>query len=303
MQKKVVDGFELKKLLKKHISKNKDVSLAVAYWGQNTVDELGLREVEKLRIICNLDHGGTNPAVIKDLMRYANVRMHKQVHAKIGYMDSLSFLGSSNMSENGLSSPLSGGHEEANMVFDGCYKGVQEKFEILWNGSDDVTRQALAKARRDWDWNNNNRVKKLARMFQFKDAYVLTFEETDEEDDKILDDANARAENEFGNRYDVFWGWPEIPHDVSLLCFQETEREGKLNNFSWDDFWRRESKIEDQEYDGNIFQIVRKIRGVGEDDTKVLEAALRKALKAGKLPDKDCDGARCFPFHCLFPHI
>ena len=193
-------------MLKKHISKNKDVSLAVAYWGQNTVDELGLREVEKLRIICNLDHGGTNPAVIKDLMRYANVRMHKQVHAKIGYMDSLSFLGSSNMSENGLSSPLSGGHEEANMVFDGCYKGVQEKFEILWNGSDDVTRQALAKARRDWDWNYNNRVKKLARMFQFKDAYVLTFEETDEEDDKILDDANARAENEFGNRYDVFWG-------------------------------------------------------------------------------------------------
>ena len=140
-------------------------------------------------------------------------------------------------------------------------------------------------------------------MFQFKDAYVLTFEETDEEDDKILDNANARAENEFGNRYDVFWGWPEIPHDVSLLCFQETEREGKLNNFSWDDFWRRDSKIEDQEYDGNIFQIVRKIRGVGEDDTKVLEAALRKALKAGKLPDKDCDGARCFPFHCLFPHI
>ena len=301
MQKKVVDGFELKKLLKKHISNNKDVSLAVAYWGQNIVGELGLREVEKLRIICNLDHGGTNPAVIKDLMRYANVRMYKQVHAKIGCMDSLSFLGSSNMSENGLSSPLSGGHEEANMVFDGCYKGVQEKFEILWNGSDDVTPQALAKAGRDW--NNNNRAKKIARMFQFNDAYVLTYGETDEEGGKILDDARARAENEFGNRCDVFWGWPQIPHDVSLLCFYETEREGKLSNFSWDDLWRRDSKNEDQEYNGNIFQIVRKMRGVSEDDIKALKKALRKALKVGKLPDKDCDGARCFPFHYLFPHI
>ena len=82
----------------------------------------GLHEVEKLRIVCNLDHGATNPSVIKELIHHgADVRMHKQVHAKTCYMDSLSFLGSSSMSKNGLSLPSSGEHEEVNMVFDGCY--------------------------------------------------------------------------------------------------------------------------------------------------------------------------------------
>ena len=70
----------------------------------------------------------------------ADVRMHKQVHAKNGYMDSLSFLGSSSMSRNGLSLSSSGEHEEANMVFDGCYKGIQEKFKNFWNDSNNVTQ-------------------------------------------------------------------------------------------------------------------------------------------------------------------
>ena len=300
MRKKVIDGCELRKRLKKHISNNKDVSLAVAYWGRNTIDDLGLHEVDNLRIVCNLDHGVTIPSVIKELMDHgADVRMHKRIHAKIGYMDTLSFLGSSNMSMNGLC----GGNDESNIIFDGCYKSIQEKFENLWENSGPVTPQALRKAGRDW--NEKKNVGKVARMLQFGNSIVLTYFEPNEEEDIVLQDASKRVERQFRRGYDVFMGWPEVQCDVPLLCFVENKRDGKSSTFSFDDLWKRPSSIEDQEYDGNVFQVVRKIRKVNKDDIKILEAAVRKASKAGKLPapKENEQEARRFPFHYLFPYI
>ena len=141
-------------------------------------------------------------------------------------------------------------------------------------------------------------------MVQFNNAYVLTYLEVDDKDNKkILDDASNLAQGQFGNKYDVFRSWPEITHDVFLPCLNETKREGEASNFYWDDIWKRPSRIADVEYDGEVFQIVHKMQTVNEDDIEILKAALRKALKAEALPDPDCNGARCFRFHYLFPHI
>ena len=298
MRKKVVDGSELGKRLKKHISNNKDVSLAVAYWGKNTVADLGLHKVENLRILCNLDHGVTNPAVIKELIDHgAEVRMHERIHAKIGFMDNLSFLGSSNMSMNGLC----GGHEESNIIFYSCYNPIQKRFENLWKNSDPVTPTTLKKATRHW--NKRNKLEsKVAQMLQFKNSVVLTYLEASEEDEVVLQDASKRV----GKEFDVFWDWSRVPCDVPLLCFFENVGGGKSSTFSWDGFWKRPSTIEDKVYDGNEFQVVQKMRKkANKDDIKIIKTAIMKASKAGKLPapKKGEYGARRFPFHYLFPFI
>ncbi|MFP1132937.1 hypothetical protein [Asticcacaulis sp. W401b] len=80
--------------------------IAVAFWGNEAVEKLGLnRSGLKLSVICNLDSGACNPIEIRKLMTLCDkgeVRSLPSLHAKVYWTPEGVLLGSSNASSNGL---------------------------------------------------------------------------------------------------------------------------------------------------------------------------------------------------------
>ena len=125
---KLITGSELSELLANTVASDQRVQMAVAFWGAGAMQGLKLENHPNAQLICNLTSGGTNPHEIRKLMKAGiSVRMHNRLHAKVGIVgDQFSFVGSSNMSANGLG--FEGSEtafwEEANIVFDGIESNV-----------------------------------------------------------------------------------------------------------------------------------------------------------------------------------
>ena len=67
--------------VREKLSTEVDATLAVAFWGAGAIDALGLASLwskpGKLRIICNLRMGGTNPSEINKLRGFAGVSVEQ----------------------------------------------------------------------------------------------------------------------------------------------------------------------------------------------------------------------------------
>lgn len=92
------------------IANAEEAIIAVAYWGNCAMKELGLDMIDKERqkkfiIICDLMSGACNPDVIRELLGNDNkfvVRKCSSLHAKIYWTPGAVVIGSSNVSANGL---------------------------------------------------------------------------------------------------------------------------------------------------------------------------------------------------------
>lgn len=47
---------------------SKTLSIAVAFWGKESIARLNLKPEKKIRMICNLQSGATNPYILNDLI-------------------------------------------------------------------------------------------------------------------------------------------------------------------------------------------------------------------------------------------
>jgi PLD-like domain len=80
-----------------------DVKCAVAFWGTGAEKYFEFADPEKkVQIICNLNMGGTNPKVIRSLMKNHSITQSDVLHAKVYVSDLGAVIGSANMSINGL---------------------------------------------------------------------------------------------------------------------------------------------------------------------------------------------------------
>jgi HKD family nuclease len=87
------------------LSETDTATLAVAFWGTEAIERLGLNKSWKsLRIVCNLDSGACNPEEIERLMGLENVdvRTNWRLHGKVYLTPHALVMGSSNASSNGL---------------------------------------------------------------------------------------------------------------------------------------------------------------------------------------------------------
>jgi len=67
----ILDEKEALVIIQKHVLGSKQATMAVAFWGTGAVKELRISQRKKpLTVICNLLHGGTNPAEIRKLMAF-----------------------------------------------------------------------------------------------------------------------------------------------------------------------------------------------------------------------------------------
>lgn len=82
------------------------VEMAVAYWGKDACNMLGLAEaMANSRVACDAFSGACNPSAIEDLLRRGiEVRDVPRLHAKVFIAGSQALIGSANASANGLGS-------------------------------------------------------------------------------------------------------------------------------------------------------------------------------------------------------
>lgn len=78
--------------------------LAVSYWNGNAVAALNIAEERKIRVVLDVNSGGTSPRALEELIELLgdDVRVHVDLHAKIYATRTLALVGSANASKPGL---------------------------------------------------------------------------------------------------------------------------------------------------------------------------------------------------------
>lgn len=132
----------------KRVASGNNVSCAVAFWGSGADGTIGAVRQRTVRIICNLDTGGTNPEAIVELMRAgAQVRQHDRLHAKVYIADKEAIVTSANASTNGLGIE---GSALAHWIETGVIIPTSEAvgwFDALWEKSRPIFAHDLKRAR------------------------------------------------------------------------------------------------------------------------------------------------------------
>lgn len=133
------------------------VRLAVAFWG--TGADYRLRGA--CQIICDLESGACNPAVIRTLCKRDNCVVLKLsgLHAKVVISSVGAVVSSANMSTNGLgaegadaSGTIEAGYFVPAKLPD--YKKIVTWFSDVWDKATEITELDLAKAQEKWDFRN-----------------------------------------------------------------------------------------------------------------------------------------------------
>ena len=225
-----VNGHELSLQLAAALKNAKTARLAVAFWGHGAADKLGIQDNSgvKTQVVCNLMSGGTNPHEIRTLLsRGVDVKQLNDLHAKLGVIDDLSFLGSSNMSTNGLGAE---GDEarwrEGNVVYNNAKSEIIDMFEGFWENArkieeaDLISADAAWAARRRGDaaaaaaTGKNTLVEVLRTAPKQLDALnvrmVVYDTPTDEGELAILNNADEKARQKYGEAFEVYWDWESM---------------------------------------------------------------------------------------------
>lgn len=155
---KLLDEKQIVPAVQKLTTTSKDMRIAVAFWGVGGAKKLGLKRGKKVKVICNLESGATNPEAISELKSLGvTVKTNPRLHAKVYCGDTQVILGSSNASTNGLAMGEndSRGWLEANVISDdeAIVEDVREWFSKLWKaqGTKAVSKDELEKAQIEWD--------------------------------------------------------------------------------------------------------------------------------------------------------
>ncbi len=132
------------------VAKSKRLRCAVAFWGNGAEDLIGAFERRNIKIICNLNHMGTNPRVIEKFPR-ACVRRNDALHAKVYIGDLHTVVTSANASADGLGFE---GMEAACWIEAGIKfrttREIIDWFNLLWDGSGKISDADIEAAVKAW---------------------------------------------------------------------------------------------------------------------------------------------------------
>lgn len=146
---KLIKGNELAVAWRRLAPAKSVASLAVAFWGNGAAELLGLTRLASVRIICNLQSGACNRAVVEQLVYNPKVELRtiNNLHAKVYIAQTGAIVGSSNCSHNGMPA-LTGdnsitdidGSLEANVLLRSVQlrNELQDWFDKIWSESIEV---------------------------------------------------------------------------------------------------------------------------------------------------------------------
>lgn len=315
----LLDGPALDRKLKAAIKNADQVKLAVAFWGRDASNRLGLKP--KAKVICNLKSGGTNPDEIRKMLNdKIEVRQHNSLHAKIGCIgNEMSFVGSSNMSANGLGEEggATKGWEESNIVFPNLEENVEKRFDSLWNSSKKITQKCLERAEESWrkrQQANNTVAASRHKSESFRqllendpnwakanNIYIVVYLTPTEEDESVLGRAAASAVDKYGSKFDVYWDWADLPKDAYLINYHMSPK----GSLTFDGIYKRHPDFRDFKEDGDWFQAAYLVKEIARTRLqKEDKADLRKAVSLCIRDKKACEeGSYCFPASDLVDYL
>ena len=154
----LLTGTEIQQAVNALVTREGDVDIAVAYWGQDALERTGIANKEngKLRVICDLLSGACNPAPIAALKRAGIpvLTLHR-LHAKVWINGDHVILGSANASMAGLpttNDDLQRRRDEANVEMrdEGLAQSLRTWFDQRWDLAREIEDQDLRRARILW---------------------------------------------------------------------------------------------------------------------------------------------------------
>jgi len=240
------------------------IYLAVAFWGKGSSDLIKKAKSKKIKIICNLESGATNPyEIIKigQLIGFKNIRSIENLHAKVYCTDKKLILGSSNFSANGLS--LEGDETnkliEANLLVDDTEIVNQTKnwFNNLWRNAREVNISYCEKYKSKWI-ENRKRSGKPRKENDFFKAYengeyndqkicivIDTIGFTKEEEKEGDKEAKAAMKGDLfyeGKELSYWYDYESVPRDAFIISYFYDDK-GKLDYYG---IWKTLSKSFDR---------------------------------------------------------
>lgn len=300
-----VNGPMLLKCLQTALLNSEKADFAVAFWGKGAADALGIKGGKEIRIVCNLMSGGTNPHEIRILReRGASVRQLNDLHAKLGVIDDLSFIGSSNMSTNGFGiEGASVPWQEANVVFGNARDEIKKMFKAYWGAAVEIEDAHLVAAERVWAARRKENAVSAAclggqSLIEFLRAapehldalnvrMVVYDEVTNQDDQAILNDATEQAHQTYGSIFDVYWDWDSMTTDaaISYLVDYEWPNGGKIEGGT---LYRRDQNAfaDFKDKEGNTFHVAYKVKSIegiqfGAEDKAAICEAFHEYVNAG----------------------
>lgn len=159
----LIHGKQYLKTLRERIGEARTASIAVAFWGRGAEFVFEEWRGDKLRVICNLVLGGTNPLAVKAMMKIPNVELRHcgELHAKVVLTDSVLIVGSANISSNGLGlekEEAAKFHEVGVLSNDAAMRlEAQRWFDALWASADVISKNDLSVAEAAWKRRRQNR--------------------------------------------------------------------------------------------------------------------------------------------------
>lgn len=305
------------------IDRSAQVDMAVAFWGKGADGLLPPCAENKLRIICNLSSGGTNPEPIVALMRRQfQIKQLDDLHAKVVIGDGAAIVGSANHSTNGLQleGAQSVGWSEAGLLTDDARNldDISTWFEAEWKRAQPISDEDISAAQAAWDIRFANRpLPRKTSIFDLcksdligREVYgVLWSEEASPAANQIYEEAVSSAKQsgqknaKFIANLGFYEDWASLPRSASLVSFQGMP-DGR---YECDGIWRRleeDEEIAEGSEDGPQLQFVlrqKTILGISvtAKDLKKLGKILVPRVEA--LSEKYSDGIGViFPIHELF---
>ena len=254
-------------VVRKGVASSKRAVLAVAFWGSGALREMGLDAEalsKRVRVICNLVHGGTNPSEIESLIEAGfEVAQCDRLHAKIYLFDDHAVVGSSNASANGLSfqgSELTGWLEANIMVRDeetlSSLAHWVENLPTRPIGPVDLSaaKEAWARRRASTIMGASSAKSVLDLMItgrnylEGRGIYVAVYSTAmDKEGERGL----VNAQEELAIEVDGFQSWPELPQDGTLICFWRGPRGG----ITFDGYKKRVPELRDRRLQNSSLQL------------------------------------------------
>jgi hypothetical protein len=300
----------------------------VAFWGEGAADELGIRDdaVVEVKIVCNLLSGGTNPHEIRTLLsRGAKVRQLNDLHAKLGVIDDIAFLGSSNMSTNGLGAEgANAGWREANVIYKSDRQEIAAMFEDFWDKSAEINEADLDAAAVAWAARSRGDATAAAAIggralvdvlrtapaqLDALNVRMVVYDKVIDEDElAILDNAEKQARQRYGDAFQVYWDWDSMATDAAnayLIDYQWPSR-GMIARGS---LYRRDSaSFPDFKENEEVFHTaydIDTIAGIifGAADRKAIREAFHNYVRDGHVGEEDDQRAYNFPISELARYL
>jgi len=138
---KFISGKAYSQAVEEIVSLEKEMKCAVAFWGADWISHFK-KLTQPIQIICNLESGATNPAIIEAFHGKANIQLktHPKLHSKVFLTSECMIIGSANASANGMSledSELNGWIEAGLAVDDPVsINDAHDWFKRLWGSKE-----------------------------------------------------------------------------------------------------------------------------------------------------------------------